>query len=142
MTIENLYNFADRRQIEVLTYPLPHNGSMSVMDEGGNCFIGMDKSVQDESVKERVHLAHELGHCVTGSFYNIHAKLDCRQKQENRADKWAIRKLIPVSALDDAVAEGCTDLWALAERFGVTESFMRKAICYYVHGNLATQLYF
>ena len=64
------------------------------------------------------------------------------RRHENRADKWAIQKLIPVSELDDAVAEGCTELWELAERFGVTESFMRKAVCYYVHGNLATELYF
>ena len=142
MNIQNLYNIAHRREIEVLTYPLPYNGSMSVMDENGHCYVGMDESVQDGDVRERVHLAHELGHCATGSFYNIYATADCRQKHENRADKWAIRRLIPVAALDDAVAEGCTELWALAERFGVTEGFMRKALCYYVHGNLATQLYF
>ena len=26
--------------------------------------------------------------------------------------------------------------------FGVTEEFMRKAVCWYTHGNLATELYF
>jgi len=50
--------------------------------------------------------------------------------------------LIPVDDLDDAVAQGCTEVWELAERFGVTEDFVRKAVCYYVHGNLATELYF
>ena len=44
--------------------------------------------------------------------------------------------------IDDAIAAGCTQMWELAERFGVTEVFMRKAVCYYVHGNLATELYF
>ena len=43
---------------------------------------------------------------------------------------------------DQAVAEGCTELWELAERFDVTEEFVRKAVCLYVHGNLATELYF
>ncbi len=142
MNIQNLYNFASQKDIEVLTYPLPRNGSMSLMDEKGHCYVGMDEGVLDGNVRERVHLAHELGHCATGSFYNIYAAADLRQKHENRADKWAIRRLIPVKALDDAVASGCTEIWALAERFGVTESFMRKAVCYYVHGNLATDLYF
>ena len=68
--------------------------------------------------------------------------VDSRRRHENKADKWAVRHLVPVADLDDAVAEGCTELWELAERFGVTESFMRKAVCYYVHGNLATELYF
>jgi len=40
------------------------------------------------------------------------------------------------------VAEGCTELWQLADRFGVTEDFVKKAVCLYVHGNLATELYF
>lgn len=50
--------------------------------------------------------------------------------------------VIPVDDLDQAVAEGCTELWELAERFDVTEEFVRKAVCLYVHGNLATELYF
>ena len=44
--------------------------------------------------------------------------------------------------LDVAVADGYTDIWSLAEHFGVTEDFMRKAVCWYTHGNLATELYF
>ena len=67
------------------------------------CFIGMDESVRDGDVQERVHLGHELGHCVTGSFYNIHAAVDCRQRHENRADKWAVQTLIPVEELDNAI---------------------------------------
>ena len=142
MQTQALYDLARQQNIDVLTFPMPRCGSMSVMDDGGNCAIGIDPGLKNSGCRERVHLSHELGHCVTGSFYNIHATVDHRRRHENRADKWAIQKLIPVSALDDAVAEGCTELWELAERFGVTESFMRKAVCYYVHGNLATELYF
>ena len=47
-----------------------------------------------------------------------------------------------MALVDDAIADGCTELWELAERFGVTEDFIRKAVCCYVHGNLATDLYF
>ena len=142
MQTGNLYEIAKQQNIEVLSYPMSQNGSMSVMLEDGRCFVGMDDSVRDGSVQERVHLSHELGHCVTGSFYNIHAAIDHRQRHENRADKWAISQLIPVDALDEAVADGCCEIWELAERFGVTEQFMKKAVCLYVHGNVATELYF
>ena len=40
------------------------------------------------------------------------------------------------------MADGYTEVWELAELFGVTEQFMRKAICLYVHGNVAEELYF
>lgn len=142
MELRNLYALARQQNIEVIPFPLPENGSMSVMSESGACAIGMDESVRDGGTQERVHLSHELGHCVTGSFYNIHAAIDCRQRHENRADKWAVQTLIPVDDLDEAVAEGCTEVWELADRFGVTEEFVRKAVCWYVHGNMAAELYF
>ena len=142
MEIRSLYDFARQQNIEVLPYPMPENGSMSVMMEDGACFIGMGESVRDGGVEERVHLSHELGHCATGSFYSIHTAVDCRQRHENRADKWAVTHVIPVADLDEAVAQGCTEVWELAERFGVTEEFVRKAVCLYVHGNMAAELYF
>ena len=102
---------------------------MSVMLDSGRCVVGIDPGLRDGGVQERVHLSHELGHCITGSFYNRYAAIDHRRRHENRADKWAILHLIPVDALDDAIADGCTEIWELAERFGVTEAFIRKAVC-------------
>lgn len=142
MDIPGLYDLARQQNIEILPFPLPENGSMSIMAENGRCCIGMDASVLDGGAEEMVHLSHEVGHCVTGSFYNIYAARDCRQRHENRADKWAVTTLISVEDLDEAVASGCTEVWELAEHFGVTEDFVRKAVCYYVHGNLAAELYF
>lgn len=141
VAVNELHARAAKMNIPVLTFSLPLTRSMSVMD-GDRSFIGMDPSVQDGGTAERVHLGHELGHCATGSFYNIYAKQDLRQRHENRADKWAILELIPVDALDDAVAAGYTTLWELADYFGVTETLMRKAVCLYTHGNLAAELYF
>lgn len=142
MELQNLYAFAKQQNIGIFRHPLPETGSLSLQTEGGSCCIGLDPEVLDGNVQERVHLGHELGHCATGSFYSIHTAVDCRQRHENRADKWAVQILIPVEELDNAIAEGCTEVWELAERFGVTEEFIRKTVCYYVHGNLAAELYF
>lgn len=140
--VPELYAQAKQENIAVLRYPMNRCGSMSVMLPDGACYVGMDDTVLDGGTRERVHLSHELGHCITGSFYNIYAAADLRQRHENRADKWAVRRLIPVDQLDDAIAAGHTELWDLAEYFGVTETLLKKAICLYVHGNLAAELYF
>lgn len=142
ITLSKLYQIADEENIEVDCFDLKKREAISVMDDEGFCYIAIDPYKLHSEEDERVKLAHELGHCVTGSFYNIYAAVDCRQRHENRADKWSINRLIPVEDLDQAVACGCTEIWELAERFGVTEEFARKAVCYYVHGNLATELYF
>ncbi len=140
--VPDLYALAREKDIQVLDFPMPSNGSMSIMTEDGKCYIGLEPAVKDGAARERVHLSHELGHCLTGSFYSIHTAVDSRQRHENRADKWAIHRLVPLDQLDDAIAQGHTELWDLADHFGVTEALIRKAVCLYVHGNLADQLYF
>ena len=142
MELTALYDFAKQQNIEVIPFPMKENGSMSILMDSGDCVIGMDDRIRDGACQERVHLGHEVGHCATGSFYNRYSPYDLRQRHENRADKWAILQLVTEDALDEAVAEGCCEIWNLAERFGVTEQFMKKAVCYYVHGNVATELYF
>ena len=66
----SLYRKAEQLNIPIYHLPLPQTGSMSVMDEGGRCAIGMDLPSRHTETEQRVRLAHELGHCVTGSFYN------------------------------------------------------------------------
>lgn len=140
--LQEIYRFADQENIVVDRFALHRREALSIMDNDGSCFVAIDPDkIRDES-DERTKLSHELGHCITGAFYNQYSNFDCRQRHENRADKWAVNHLISVEDLDDAIADGCTEIWELAERFGVTEPFMRKAVCYYVHGNLATELYF
>ena len=135
-----LYAYAESRNIDVDWIPMRRAMSLSVPLTDGNA-IALDPWKLGSITQETVCLAHELGHCETGSFYNQFAKLDVRQRHENRADKWAIQYLIPVEELDEAVAEGCEDIPALAEHFCVTVPFMRKAVCWYTYGNLAADLY-
>lgn len=139
--MKDLFRFAKAHNITIEYSYIPKNQSISVQDDNGD-FVLMDYSLLYSGAKERTHLAHEIGHCETGSFYSCYTKVDSRRRHENRADKWAILKLISKSDLDEAVSEGCTELWELAEKFNVTEEFMKKAVCLYTHGNLAVESYF
>lgn len=136
----DLYAYAENRNIDVDWIPMRRATSLSV-PLGDGYAIALDPWKLGTLAQETVCLAHELGHCETGSFYNRYAALDVRQQHENRADKWAIRRLVPAEELDAAMADGCDTIPALADRFGVTEAFMRKAVCWYAHGNLAVEMY-
>lgn len=142
MDSSGLYQIAEESGIPIFRFRLPETESVSIQTEDGTCCIGIDEKVLETESNRKVHLAHEIGHCCTGSFYSRYAARDVRQQHENRANKWAIRTLIPKEKLDEAVADGYTEIWSLAEYFEVTEDFMRKAICLYVHGNMAVDLYF
>lgn len=131
-----LYRLAEAKGVVVDCFQLGTRQSMSILD-GKDCFIAIDPFQLVSACDEKMKLAHELGHCITGSFYNRYSELDIRQKHENRADRWAIRQLIPAEELKQAVKEGFTEPWELAEYFGVTEDFMRKAMRYYARGSIS-----
>ena len=130
-----LYSEADVRDIDVMCIDTNEICSVSILSDTGNCYIGINPFSLQCASDELVHLAHEIGHCVTGSFYNRYSKLDIRARHERRANIWAIKKLIPKDELDNVAATGCTELYDLAEYFNVTMPFMKMAIKYY-RGNL------
>ena len=133
MTKNDLYEIAQEENILVDAFPLEKNKSVSVL-LGNKCYIAIDSNTEKSEAEEKVHLAHELGHCITKSFYNIHSPLDLREKHEYRADKWAVKKLIPKNELTELLKKD-TAKWDIAEHFGVTESFLNLAlIMYFEHG--------
>jgi len=124
--MNDLFDIAATDGIEVIYKNVPASGSISM-----DGYICMDYSLLCGGADERVHLAHEIGHCVTGAFYNRFSPNDIRQRYENRADRWAINELIPENKLIEAIETGHTEPWDLAEYFNVTQPFIEKAIGYY-----------
>ena len=141
MTLLELYSFAEQEHIEVDSFPLGAREALTVQDAAGNCYIAIDPHQLEGTADEKTKLGHELGHCMTGAFYTAQSSAETRRQQENRAEKWLIRTLITEDALREAVADGKTDVWELAEHFEVTEELMRKAICLYQRGNLSLESY-
>ena len=129
LSTEALYALAGQRNIPIYGFPLERVPSMSIMDAKGACAIALKKELAGK--EEHVCLAHEMGHCVTGTFYRITTSGAVRGKSEYKADKWAIYHLIPPVALEQAIHCGISTPWHLAEHFDVTEEFMLKALDFY-----------
>lgn len=132
-----LYELADREEIEIDEYPMKRHISFSLMDvEDGSCYIAIDPMQLESSQSEKIILAHEIGHCMTGSFYNLYSSFDIRKRHENRADKWSIMQLVPEAELNEAVSAGFTQIWQLAEYFDVPEGYMRRVCHWYKYHNM------
>lgn len=128
--LSELYVLAQNENIDISCFDLPECRSLSLL-MGDKCYIAIDPFALETTADEACILAHELGHCVTGSFYNRYSDIDIRAKHERRADKWAIKKLVPKDELNDAFEHGIVEPWDLAEYFNVTEDFIRKAVEFY-----------
>lgn len=138
MTLLQIYQFAEKQGISIDELNMGHSVAIS-LPQG---WITIDPKRLPTQVEKKECLAHELGHVETGAFYNVDSPCDIRGKHENKANKWAIQHLISESELDEAIANGYTEIWSLAEYFDVTEDFMKKVVCWYTYGNLDTELYF
>ena len=131
MNLNDLYSYADEHNISVISFDMPKSESMSVLYDG-NCFVGIDPLAVRDEIDEKEKLAHEIGHCETGAFYNEYAACDIREKHERRANIWAIKKLVPKDKLIKAIQSGFGEnRWELSEYFGVTEDLMKFALEYY-----------
>lgn len=128
--LQTLYALADKESIAVCEYPLPENGSVSVRVDG-RCYIGIDRAKIKNTADEAVHMAHELGHCMTGSFYNPYTVLDERSRHEYRANAWAIGELCPLESVRAAYATGCREVWEFAEYLNITCVFAEKVMRHY-----------
>ncbi len=73
-------------------------------------------------------LAEELGHHSTAPRLRIHYHTMEGIKAEARARRWAHRRLLPISLIQEAYAAGMRERWELAEYLDVTEPFLQEAL--------------
>lgn len=119
----DLYKLAQENNIDIISAELPTTESCSVRVDG-EYYIGMDSALYGP--EERIHLAHELGHCMSGAMYNVYAPLDNRAKHELRAEQWSLRRLIPRDILTDKLAQGY-NAWDIADMLNVPVRYVSKA---------------
>jgi len=113
-------------------FRLAHSVSISHMDDNGDCYIAIDRTRITTSAEEEVRLLHEMGHCKTGSFYCWHSTHERRGRLEARANRWAIRKRLPIDVLRQTIKQRKPrNDYELADELGLTVDFVLEAIRYY-----------
>ena len=120
---EELYDFCDKNGIDVIFGFFPACKAISMP-----AHIALDYDLT--GAEETVCLAHEIGHIMRGAFYTANSSKTERRRAENKADKWAIKKLVPAAELKQAIKKGYMP-YEIAEIFGVTEQLIEKACAYY-----------
>ena len=115
----------------IYDFRLDKTGSISMMDDNGDCHVALDEKQIENSADRKVKLAHELGHCVLSAFYNRYSKFDLITQHEYRANRWAVEELLPFYRLRKALETGHIEIWDLAEFLELTEDFIKIAIEHY-----------
>lgn len=118
---------------DILIVDMRMNGRQGAMSQctDGMCIIAIDphkvKSIADRKEKT----VHELGHCMTGAFYDASCPVIPRGRCEHRATAWSVCYTFSRQTIVKAIRSGLTEIWQLADYFNVTEHFMKDALKYY-----------
>lgn len=136
--LTEIYNDMERAGVYLASgvYHLKGDCDSVVLRDGDHYGVFLDIEKIRTLVQEKEAVSHEWAHIKTMTTYALDAPWDVKARAENRADKEQIRMLVAENELFEAFSDGHTEIWELAERFNVSEDFMRKAVHYYEFGNL------
>lgn len=124
MTIEQLYQIANDRGIQIYDFPMSELRAVSLC--GGH--IAIDRRKIESDAEYKCVLAHEIGHCETNTFYTFDAPMKDKDLCEYHANRFAAQLLVPLSELRKAMHKGILFANILARMFNVTVEFAELAL--------------
>lgn len=123
-TLYELYDLAVENNIQLYEFDCIDKAMIISIDD--TFAIALDMLSIKSEITEKEALAHELGHFFTNALYTFQTPLTNIAKYEKRADKWAVKKLIPKSKYL-AVKKWARNTYELAEELDVSIEMIIKA---------------
>ena len=79
----------------------------------------------------RTAMLHESGHLHTGALHKVDSPFQLVAQNEHRADANAFRRCLPPEEICQAMHQGYTEPWQLADYFDLDEDYIKKALHYW-----------
>lgn len=129
---ERLLSEAEDNDLEVICQPLKGKIKGLYCDK----VIVINSNLPTTAEKTCV-LAEELGHHFTSCGNILNTSVTVNRKQEVKARRWAVKRLVSFDGIIQAFKAGCRNMYEVAEHIGVTEEFLRQAFETYsqIYGN-------
>ncbi|NLA43535.1 ImmA/IrrE family metallo-endopeptidase [Candidatus Saccharibacteria bacterium] len=129
---EQLLKEAEEEGLKVISWPF-HGKTKGLYYDG---VIAINKDLSTTAERTCI-LAEELGHYYTSCGNIIDTSDTNNRKQEVKARRWAVKRLVTLKRIIQAFEAGCRNMYELAEYIGVTEDFLRSAFATYnaMYGN-------
>jgi len=107
---------------------LPGSAKGLAFCANGKKAIAINTAAIESQREEAVVIAHEREHIELSALYSINATPYEIAGAERRAERAAIRSLIPIAWLMKGIFDEKKTPWDLAEEIGVTDKAMAEAI--------------
>lgn len=132
--LEYFYDYANKNCIDIIDYPFNELKGLFYTHDNKD-YIFLNYKLFKNSIDEKITLAEECGHYSVGAipiniYNNDYSNKIINSKNEFKAFKWALDKLIPYDKFKSFLGQDLTK-YEVANELEVTEEFLEKAYNYY-----------
>lgn len=128
--IDELYDALSALGVMFFNYATVSTPAVAMQDRYASAIFVNERIVRT-TAQEKVMVAHEAGHLMTGALHPFGASKENIARDEYRADKYAVHELLSPEEIREAVKDGVVEYWELSERFDLPEDFIEKAVYIY-----------
>ena len=126
----SLYDDLESNGVDVYNWNVKGTSACTLASEECTS-IFIDYNQIKTEAEETCILAHEYGHFATGTTHQLCSPLELVSRHEYKANKIAIKRLLPIQKILFALQKGIKETWELADYFNLTEDFVCMALDYY-----------
>lgn len=128
--LSDFYNYCKDNEIDVITYSGAPQPGVTIRDDGYyGVFLDFSKIRSARLLRGVCY--HEMGHVATGALHKVDSPYELVERSEYRAKRWSAEHFLDANAFREAFADGCTQLWQLAEYFDLPEEDVAFALQYW-----------
>lgn len=118
--ISDFYDYCKANQVDIIPYAgCPQPGA--TVRYQGNYAIFLDFTKIHSTRLLRSICCHEMGHAATGALHKVDSPYELVERNEYRANRWAVENYLTEEDFRCAFRDGCRELWQLAEYFDLPE---------------------
>lgn len=129
--LDTLYNEIIENEISLFNYQIPEEYTGTTIKYKDDFAIFIDYSKISTLSEEFIYTAHEYGHCRTGATHYIYSPCESKDRNEYKANKFAVHRFLPFNTLDDLLKKGYSEITEIAEQLNLPEKFVALAFNIY-----------
>ena len=127
-TIYELYDKIEKENIILMETDTINGKAVTIKDENTKDYGIFYENNFSDTNEEFCVLAHEYGHCESGTTHKLDSEFQLIGQHENRANRAAVYEFLPVEKIKDAFKHKYFDYWEIADYLDLPEPFIIMAI--------------
>lgn len=129
-SLSDFYGYCKMNDVYVFPFNSLPQAACTARDQGYYA-VALNFSKLKTTRSMRTAMMHESGHLHTGALHKVYSPFQIVAQNEYRADADSFRRYLPADELREAMRQGYTEPWQLAEYFDLDEDYIKKALHYW-----------